>query len=166
MIKGAMGSADVQPDDGLDSFQEDGGEHQPDESEMGVPNPRQLPERLIIRMPRDFGNQYVSFEFIKIKNKNSLEIIYESERGSNWARTSEGMVLTLTEGKWTVYDGAMLVDKMIFFAVKQCSLPMETLQREDGRRGVTISVPMTIKTMEITEKNGLADIFGQKPRCL
>ena len=101
MIKGAMGSADVQPDDGLDSFQEDGGEH-----------PKQLPERLIIQMPRELGNEYV---FIKINDENSLEIIYESERGSNWARTSEGMVLTKTEGKWTVYDSAMLVDEMTIF---------------------------------------------------
>ena len=110
MIKGAMGSADVQPDDGLDSFQEDGGEHQPDESEMGLPNRRQLPERLIIRMPSDFGNEYVSFEFIKIEN--NLEIMYESNRGSNWARTHVRMLLTLTQGEWIVYDSARLVDNV------------------------------------------------------
>ena len=110
MIKGAMGSADVQPDDGLDSFQEDGGEHQPDESEMGLPNRRQLPERLIIRMPSDFGNEYVSFEFIKIEN--NLEIMYESNRGSNWALTDERMLLTLTQGEWIVYDSARLADNV------------------------------------------------------
>ena len=131
MIKGAMGSADGGPKEpggtqlaevqhGLDSFQEDGGEHQPDESEMGVPNPRQLPERLIIRMPRDFGNEYVSFgneyvsfEFHKIEN--NLEIMYESNRGSNWALTDERMLLTLTQGEWIVYDSARLVDNMTIF---------------------------------------------------
>ena len=121
MIKGAMGSADGDPKEpggtqlgevqhGLDSFQEDGGEHQPDESEMGVPNPRQLPERLIIRMPSDFGNEYVSFEFIKIEN--NLEIMYESKSGSNWARTHERMLLTLTQGEWIVYDSARLADNV------------------------------------------------------
>ena len=104
MIKGAMGSADVQPDDALDSFQEDEGEDLPDRSE--------LPKRLIIRMPttfgNNFGNEIVSLEFCKIED--NVEILYECTRGSNWAQGDERMVLTFTLGQWIVYDAEWLAD--------------------------------------------------------
>ena len=119
MIKGAMGSADGGPKEpggtqlaevqhGLDSFQEDGGEHQPDESEL------ELPKRLIIRMPttfgNNFGNEIVSLEFSKIED--NVEILYECTRGSNWARRDERMLLTFTQGQWIVYDTARLADNV------------------------------------------------------
>ena len=106
MIKGAMGSADVQPDDALDSFQEDEGEDLPDRSE--------LPKRLIIRMPTTFGNNFgndvVSLEFKKIDDK--VEILYECTRGSNWAQGGEQMLLTFTLGQWIVYDAEWLADNV------------------------------------------------------
>ena len=95
---------------GLDTFQEDGGEQQPDESQLGLPDGRQMPERLSIRMPSNFGNEYASFEFQKIENNE--EIMYVCKRGSNWARTDERMLLTFTVGSWKVYDSAVLADKI------------------------------------------------------
>ena len=94
---------------GLDSFQEDGGEQQPDESQLGLPDGRQMPERLSIRMVSNFGNEY-AFEYQKMQNNE--DIMYVCKRGSNWARTDEQMLLTFTEGSWKVYDSAVLVDKI------------------------------------------------------
>ena len=170
MIKGAMGSADGGPKEpggtqlaevqhGLDSFQEDGGEHQPDESELGLPNRRQLPERLIIRMPSDFGNEYVSFEFIKIEN--NLEIMYESNRGSNWALTDERMLLTLTQGEWIVYDSARLADNVTIScrqAVFHCD--KKTLQSEDGICGVGMSMPIKQKQWILPSRMVLPTFLG------
>ena len=119
MIKGAMGSADGGPKElggtqlaevqhALDSFQEDGGEDQPDGSEL------ELPKRLIIRMPTTFGNNFgnetVSLEFSKIDDK--VEILYECTRGSNWAQGGEQMLLTFTLGQWIVYDAEWLADNV------------------------------------------------------
>ena len=126
-----------------------------------------------ILMASDFGNEYVSFgkneyvsfEFIKIEN--NLEIMYVCNRGSNWARTHEQMLLTLTQGSWIVYDSARLADNITIHcrqAVFHCDEENITergwyMWRWNVRADET-------KTMDITQQNGLAYIFGLKPRCL
>ena len=95
--KDPSGSQLAEVQHGLDTFQEDGGEQQPDESQLGLPDGtqvqgggQQMPERFSIRMVSEFGKEY-AFEYEK-KLKN-MKIIYFCKPGGK--RSSVAMEQTL-----------------------------------------------------------------------
>ena len=91
----------------LDFFQQDGGEQEPDESQLALPDGTQvqgggheMPERFSIGTESEFGKEY-AFEYEKMLNNE--EIIYFCSTGSKWARPDEFLMLRFEEGTWTAF---------------------------------------------------------------
>ena len=99
----------------LDFFQQDGGEQEPDESQLALPDGTQvrgggqeMPERFRIGTATAFEKEYA---FVYEKNRINEETIYLCRMGSKWARPKEFLMLRLEEGTWTAYDSAFLADR-------------------------------------------------------
>ena len=67
-----------------------------------------MPERLTIGTKEAFEkNDAFPYE----KKQIGLETIYVSNKGSEWSRSNEVLVLRCKMGTWTAFDGAISADK-------------------------------------------------------
>ena len=95
----------------------DGGHQEPGGSQLAVPDgpqvpgkSQQMPEHLTIGTQKAFENNYA---FPYQKTQIGSETIYVCNKGSEWARTSEVLVLRCvttqdnSPGTWTAFDSAV-----------------------------------------------------------
>ena len=83
------------------------------------PGGRQWPEHLIIGTKKAFEKNYAyKYE----KQQIGQETVYKCEKGSEWARTSEVLVLRCdgSPGNWTAFDSAVSADG----STLQCRQPV------------------------------------------
>ena len=111
------GGGQQMPQDAFHTFPHDGGQEEPGGTQLVVPEGpqvasggQQMPERLTIGTTKAFDRNYA---FPYSKTQIGSETIYVCTKGSQWARTSEVLVLRcLTEqdgspGIWTAFDSAV-----------------------------------------------------------
>ena len=82
------------------------------------------PAHLTIGTKKAFENNY---PFPYQKHQIGLETIYVCNRGSQWARPSEVLVLRCSQGTWTAFDGAVSADG----STLQCRQPVFRCLAED-----------------------------------
>ena len=66
-----------------------------------------MPERLTIGTKKAFEKNYA---FPYEKKQIGSETIYVCNKGSDWARSNEVLVLRRENGTWTAFDGAVNAD--------------------------------------------------------
>ena len=119
-----------------------------------------MPDNIIIGTDKAFrGDNAYSYEKTQIGD----ETIYVCNKGSQWARQGEVLVLRRKTGIWTAFDGDIIDGGRHFSAVNQSSVALRrTLHSQDGITGkpITLPVPMTPALRSI----GMA-LFGLKPGC-
>ena len=151
------GGGQQMPQDAFDPFPYDGGQEELSGSQLAVPDGpqvpgggQQMPEHLTIGTKKAFEKNY---PFPYEKTQIGSETIYVCTKGSQWARTSEVLVLRCVTGTWTAFDSAVSADGLTL----QCPL-----HSQDGITGkpITLPVPMTRALRLI----GRA-LFGLKPGC-
>ena len=79
-----------------------------------------MPEKLTIGTRKAFEKNYA---FPYEKQQIESEIIYVCNKGSEWARANEVLILRCQEGTWTAYDGEVSADGNILLcrqAVFRC----------------------------------------------
>ena len=76
-----------------------------------------MPERLTIGTTNAFKQNY---PFLYEKTQIGSETIYVCDKGSEWARTHEVLVLRCVTGTWTAFDGAVSADGLTL----QCRQPV------------------------------------------
>ena len=69
---------------------------------------QEMPERLTIGTKKAFERNYA---FPYQKKQINAETIYVCNKGSDWARKDEVLVLRCVEGTWTAWDSAVLGDR-------------------------------------------------------
>ena len=68
---------------------------------------QQMPERLTIGTKKAFEKNYA---FPYEKKQIGSETIYVCNKGSDWARSNEVLVLRCENGTWTAFDSALNAD--------------------------------------------------------
>ena len=120
-----------------------------------------MPETLSIGTRKAFAKNYA---YPYTKEKIASEIIYICNKGSEWARPHEVLVLRCENGTWTAYDTDVSPDKKkLSTAVKQSSVArVGTLHNGDGTHGksITMPVPMAPALRSIGRGN-----LRPKPGC-
>ena len=96
------------PQGALVPFPHDGGQQAPAGSQLALPIGPQMPERLTIGTAKAFKNNY-AFPYKKIQVE--AEIIYVCNKGSEWARANEMLVLRCVDDIWTASDSALTADR-------------------------------------------------------
>ena len=77
----------------------------------------QVPEHLTIGTKKAFEKNYA---FPYEKQQIESEIIYVCNKGSEWARTNEVLVLRCQQGTWTAFDSGVIADG----STLQCRQPV------------------------------------------
>ena len=83
----------------------------------------QLPEHLTIGAKKAYQNNY-AFPYQKMEIDS--QIVYVCEKGSEWCRKGEVLVLRNNNGTWTAYDAAFNADgttMVVRQPVFRCSTP-------------------------------------------
>ena len=108
------GGGQEMPQDALDPFQHDLRQQEPGGSELALPDGQQvpgggdqMPERFTIGTTKAFQNNRA---FPYEKRQIDSEVIYVCDKGSEWARPNEVLVLRCVEGTWTAFDSEISAD--------------------------------------------------------
>ena len=88
-----------------------------DEGEQVPGGGQQMPERLTIGTKKAFEKNYA---FPYEKKQIGSETIYVCNKGSDWARSNEVLVLRCENGTWTAFDGGVSADGLTL----QCRQPV------------------------------------------
>ena len=83
-----------------------------------------MPDRLIIGTEKAFENGYA---YSYTKNVVGSEVIYVCEKGSEWARRGEVLVLRYIDSTWTAFDTALNANG----STLQCCQPVFRCSAED-----------------------------------
>ena len=122
----------------------------------------ELPETLSIGTRKAFAKNYA---YPYTKEQIASEIIYMCNKGSEWARPHEVLVLRRENGAWTAYDTYISSDKKkSSTAVRQFSVArVATLHNGVGTHGKSITMPILMAPALRSIGRGN---FWLKPGCL
>ena len=74
-----------------------------------------MPEHLIIEMPEHLIIEMLEHAaFLYERKEIGAETIYVCNKGSDWARSNEVLVLRCWHGTWTAFDGCLNADGSTF----------------------------------------------------
>ena len=105
------------PQGALVPFPHDGSPQETGGSQLALPIRPELPECLTIGTQKAFDNNYA---FSYKKTQVGSETIYVCNKGSDYCRVGEILILRCVDGIWTASDSALTADRSLL----QCRQPV------------------------------------------